>query len=170
MRPFFCQKYVFSGKSLPDFSKLYPRNYLKMFPTGELVFIAAENTANELATGGFAKNILVLALDEQNSAANKAFIAKVLQAATLDLAKDALFAEVAANQPVNCFAGLAERPKFIFVFGLLPAQVGLQASVQPYQTLSFHGATWLFADALGTLEPDPARKRKLWEALKPLFL
>ncbi len=141
-----------------------------MFPNGELIFLAAENSATELATGDFAKNILVLALDEQNSAANKAFIAKVLQAANLDLAKDALFAEVAANQAVNCFAGLTERPKFIFVFGLLPAQVGLQASIQPYQTMSFHGATWLFADALGALEPDPARKRKLWEALKPLFI
>ena len=141
-----------------------------MFPTDELIFKAAESTVNRLATGDFAKNILVLALAEPGSAGNRAFIAKVLSAASLDLTADTFFAEVPDGMPINCFAGLSKRPKFILVFGLPPAQVGLLAAVQPYQAFHFHDATWLFADALSILEPDPVRKKKLWEALKPLFL
>lgn len=141
-----------------------------MFPIGELVFKAAESTVQDMADGGFAKNILVLALDEPNNAGNRAFIAKVLSAANLDLSADTLFAEIPAGTPVNCFSGLSERPKFILVFGLPPSQIGLFAAVQPYQALPFHGATWLFADSLSILEPDRDKKGKLWSVLKELFL
>lgn len=141
-----------------------------MFPEGELIFHAAESSVSSLAEGDFAKNILVMVLSEPNSPGNKAFIAKVLSAANLDLAADTCFAEVPAGTPVNCFAGLPERPKFILVFGLPPAQVGLFAAVQPYQPLHFHGANWVFADALSILEPDRDKKGKLWNILKTLFL
>ena len=141
-----------------------------MFPIGELVFRAAESSVKELGTGAYAKNILVLALAEPNSPGNRSFIAKILSAASLDLSTDTLFAEIPAETPVNCFAALDNRPQFILVFGLSPTQLGLQAAVHPYQAIMCHDATWLFADALSVLEPDPVRKKKLWEALKPLFL
>jgi hypothetical protein len=141
-----------------------------MFPTGELLFCAADNSVLELGNGKFAKKILLVALAEPNSNANQAFISKVLQAANLDLQNDALFVEVPENAAVNCFNGLAERPQYIFVFGLTPKQVGLQTFVPPYQSLQLNGSTWLFADSLANLEPDREKKGKLWVALKALFL
>ena len=94
----------------------------------------------------------------------------MLSAANLDLQADALFAELNAGQAINCFAGLAQRPKYIFVFGLPPVQVGLQANVQLYQPVELQGTTWVFADALSVLEPDRDKKGKLWGILKALFL
>jgi hypothetical protein len=145
-------------------------NCSNMFPSDTLVFLAAENTVGHVARGGYAKKILVLALAEPNSVANQAFIAKVLLAAGLQLEQDCLFAEISTDVPVNCFGGMPERPAYILVFGLPPAQTGISAAIQPYQTAHFHGATWLFADAISLLEPDPVRKKKLWEALKPVFV
>lgn len=141
-----------------------------MFTIEELVYRVAEVSVNDLAKGNFTKKILILALDEPNCPGNIDFITKVLSAAKLDLLEDTLFAEVSANTPINCFAGLPERPKFILVFGLQPAQVGLMALAQPYQAIDINGSTWLFADPLSVLEPDRAKKGKLWEALKGIFL
>lgn len=141
-----------------------------MFATEELVYRVAEASVSDLAKGNFTKKILILALSELNTPGNIEFITKVLSAANLDLLEDTLFAEIPANTPVNCFTGLMERPKFILVFGLHPAQVGLAALVQPYQTVDLNGSTWLFADSLSVLEPDRAKKGKLWEALKGIFL
>lgn len=141
-----------------------------MFPSGELVFKAAESTVSDRFEGGFAKNILILALAEENSVANRAFIAKVLSAANLDLAADACFAEISEAEPVNCFSGFPERPKYILAFGLPPTQIGFSAAIQPYEALHFHGVHWLFADSISILEPDRDKKGKLWTALKTLFL
>ena len=141
-----------------------------MFPSGELVFRAAESSIPDLGNGSFARQIIVLALAEPNSPGNRAFIAKVLAAANLDLSDDAFYAEIPCDQPVNCFTGMNDRPKFILVFGLSPAQVGLQAAAPAYQPIQLHGATWLFADALSVLEPDRDKKGKLWTVLKTLFL
>jgi hypothetical protein len=141
-----------------------------MFPTGELVFRSADSTINGLSEGLYGKNMLVLALAEADSAANKLFLAKVLSAANLNLDSDALFSEVPVGEPINCFVGLPARPKFILVFGLSPAQVGLQAAIQPYQVAHLHQVTWLFADAVSQLEPDREKKGKLWSVLKEIFL
>ncbi len=143
---------------------------MDMFATEELVFRVAEVAVTDLAQGNFTKKILILALKEPNNAGNIDFVTKVLSAAKLDLAKDTLFAQVPGDTPVNCFGGLPERPEFILVFGLQPAQVGLKALAQPYQPFTLNGCTWLFSDALSVLEPDRAKKGKLWEALKGLFL
>ena len=141
-----------------------------MFPTGELVFRTANSTINDLSAGLYGKNIVVLALAEPDSEANKVFLSTVLSAAKLDLVSDTFFVEIPAGEPINCFVGLRERPKFILVFGLSPAQVGLQAAIQPYQVTLLHQVTWLFADSISQLEPDRDKKGKLWSALKEIFL
>lgn len=141
-----------------------------MFATEELVFRVAEVPVTDLAKGNFTKKILILALSEPNNPGNIEFVTKILSAAGLALSEDTLFAEITAGTAVNCFAGLPERPKFILVFGLQPAQVGLKALAQPYQPFTINGCTWLFSDALSVLEPDRAKKGKLWEALKALFV
>jgi hypothetical protein len=137
----------------------------------DLIFLAAEKTALAEAEGHFARKVVVLAVQEPNSAANRDFLAKVLSAAGLNLQNDTLFAEIPAQEPVSIAPDLQERkPGFVLVFGIPPAQLGLSVQAAYYQPVSFYGATWLFSDALSSLEPDKQKKSMLWNALKQLFL
>ncbi len=143
-----------------------------MFSPDELIFIAPERAASEFSQENFARRVWVLALKEPDfSAANKAFLAKVLAAANLNLEKDTFFAEIPASEPLHFSADLKQKqPERVLVFGLPPAQLGLKIEIQFYKTIAFYGADWLFADALSALEPDKNRKSQLWSALKQMFL
>jgi hypothetical protein len=142
-----------------------------MLLANELLFLTAEKSACANATGGFARQLMVLVLEEPNASANRDFLAKVLAAANLNLSQDALLAEIPAQESralANDLKALA--PKQVLVFGLTPAQLGLSFEVQTYQPLNFYGHTWLFAEKLSTLEPDKTKKTQLWTALKQIFL
>jgi hypothetical protein len=143
-----------------------------MFAPDELIFIAPERSATEFSKGDFSRRIWVLALEEPDfSAANKAFLSKVLAAANLNLEKDTLFAEVPASEPLHFSTDLKQkRPEQVLVFGLPPGQLGLAIEFQLYKPTSFYSADWLLADALSVLEPDKNRKTQLWSALKQMFL
>jgi len=142
-----------------------------MLLSNELLFQAAEKSACASATGGFARQLMVMALSEPTAAANRDFLAKVLAAANLDLAQDALLAEILTHEPITIAPDLTiQQPKQVLVFGLSPSQLGLSFEVQPYQPLQFYGSTWLFADKLSVLEPDKQKKGQLWAALKQIFL
>jgi hypothetical protein len=144
----------------------------KMFSPDELIFIAPERAATEFYQGSFARRVWVLALDEPDfAAANKAFLAKVLAAANLNLEKDTLFAEIPASEPLHFSADLKQKqPERVLVFGLPPAQLGLTIEIQLYRPTAFYGIEWLFADTLSALEPDKNRKSQLWSTLKQMFL
>jgi hypothetical protein len=143
-----------------------------MFSPDDLIFLASERTASDLSEGGFARRMWVLALDEPAiSGANKEFLAKVLAAASLNLEKDTLFAEIPASEPVNFSTDLKRKqPEYVLVYGLPPSQLGLTIEAPLYRPVVFYGVTWLFADALSVLEPDKNRKGQLWSALKQMFL
>ena len=142
-----------------------------MLLSKELLFFAAEKSALSKAEGGFARNVLVLMLEEPNAIANRDFLAKVLTAANLNLAQDALLAEIPAGESHTLAPDLQERqPKQVLIFGLSPAQLGLSFDIQAYQPFAFYGCTWLFADRLSALEPDKVKKSQLWVALKQMFL
>lgn len=142
-----------------------------MLLSNELLFFTAEKSALAEAEGGFARRVAVLALEEPGAAANRDFLAKVLTAASLNLAQDALLAEIPAGESRALAPDLTERrPNQVLVFGLSPAQLGLSFEVQAYQPLAFYGCQWLFADKLSALEPDKAKKTQLWSALKQMFL
>ena len=137
-----------------------------MFATESLVFKTADKTLSEHGAGGFAKQILVLSAAD----GGKAFIQKVLGAANLDLAADAIYMEADDQIPVNCFSGLPDTPAFVLVFGLSPQQIGLSVQLSAYQPVQIRNTTWLFADATQVLEPNKDKKGQLWAALKALFL
>ena len=140
-----------------------------MFSFEELVFRASDQSVSTLSKGKFARQILVLTLAESDSN-HISFINKVLAAVKLDLEVDALYAEVAPGQAINCFSGLKSPPKFVLVFGLSPKHVRCFANVRAYEPLSINRCTWLFADALSILEPNRDKKTQLWNALKSVFL
>ncbi|MBK6993891.1 MAG: hypothetical protein KA138_02560 [Saprospiraceae bacterium] len=142
-----------------------------MVLSNELLFIAAEKSALAEAVGGFAREVMVLALNEPNAKTNREFLAKVLLAANLNLEQDALLAEIPANEPRSLAPDLNQRqPKQVLVFGLSPIQLGLSFEVQAYQPMPFYGSIWLFADSLSALESDKTKKTQLWSALKQMFL
>lgn len=142
-----------------------------MLLANELVFFAAEKTALNQAEGGFARQVMVLMLEENNASANRDFLTKVLAAANLNLAQDTLLASIPADEPHALAPDLKERqPKQILVFGIHPAQLGLRLEFPTYQPFNFYGCTWLFADKLSVLEPDKNKKSQLWTALKQIFL
>lgn len=142
-----------------------------MLLANELLFLTAEKSAASNATGGFARQLLVLVQEEPNASANRDFLTKILAAANLNLAQDALLAEIPAHESRSLATDLkALAPKQILVFGLTPAQLGLSFELQAYQPLNFYGYTWLFAEKLSTLEPDKTKKTLLWTALKQIFL
>jgi len=142
-----------------------------MLLSNELLFIAAEKPACSTAIGNFARQIMVLALEEPNAAANRDFLTKVLAAAQLNLAEDTLFAEIPAGEARALAPDLKEhQPKHVLVFGLSPAQLGLSFEIPVYQPFVFYGHTWLFADKFSALEPDKNKKTQLWTALKQMFL
>lgn len=142
-----------------------------MILSNELLFFAAEKSALDHSEGGFARQLMVLALAEPMATTNRDFLTKVLAAANLNLAQDAVFAEIPSNEPVALAPDLKLRePKQVLVFGISPAQLGLSVEVQLYQPLQFYGSTWLFADKLSVLEPDKQKKGQLWTAIKQIFL
>jgi len=142
-----------------------------MLLANELLFLTAEKSACANATGGFARQLMVLVLEEPNASSNRDFLSKVLAAANLNLPQDALLAEIPAQESRALATDLkALGPKQVLVFGLTPAQLGLSFEIQAYQPLNFYGHTWLFAEKLSTLEPDKTKKTQLWTALKQIFL
>lgn len=143
----------------------------QMLLSNELLFIAADKTAFAQAEGGFARQVAVLVAQETNAAEGRAFLAKVLAAANLNLAQDTLLAALPVQESCAIAPDLTQhKPKFVLVFGFSPKHLGLSAQVEPYQPTSFYGCTWLFADRLSVLEPDKNKKTQLWTALKQIFL
>jgi hypothetical protein len=125
----------------------------------------------ESAEGGFARRVLILAAATGDEVANRAFLEKVLAAAQIQLATDALLAKIAPEGAARLFPDFSlQQPAFVLVFGLAPAQLGLRLDAPAYRPFAFSGAQWLFADALADLEPDRAKKSQLWAALQAMFL
>jgi hypothetical protein len=142
-----------------------------MLLPGEITFHVPDQSVFHQSEGGFARRVLILASAKGDEAASRAFLEKVLSAAKIELATDALLAKVAPEGAARLFPDFSlQQPAFVLVFGLAPAQLGLRLDVPLYQPFAFSGAQWLFADALPTLEPDRAKKSQLWAALQAMFL
>lgn len=136
-----------------------------------LLFLAADKTAFQGASGGFARKVGVLMLEEAMAAANRDFLEKVLQAAQLNLANDTLLAEIPAGESRLIAPDLqAKKPAQLLIFGIPPAQLGLSIEISQYHPTPFLGCTWLFADNLSTLAADVTKKKQLWSALQQMFL
>lgn len=139
--------------------------------TDELLFIAPEGDFLANAAGGFARQVLVVSVSEPGFVQGREFLAKVLAAAKLDFGKDTLFVEIPENEPLALVrAAQRKHAGVVLVFGILPAQAGLNVQANYYQPFQFGGTTFLFSEKLSLLEPDRDRKGKLWNALKIIFL
>lgn len=98
------------------------------------------------------------------------FLSKIVGAIQLDFENDTL--SIALTQDTTCsFRSLKEFDvKHLFVFGRTPAQLGIQASITPYQMLKINDCHLFFADDLNELAASQNKKRLLWNHLKSTFL
>jgi hypothetical protein len=142
-----------------------------MFNEDELIYLAPEQSVLEGAEGSFARKALILVQAEPEFAGNRDFLTKVLSAVQLDLERDALLATATPGTALRLMPDLRKnQTEYVLVFGIPPAQLGLNIETSLYRTVFFYGIHWLFADKLSALEPDRAKKGLLWTALKQLFL
>lgn len=142
-----------------------------MYSASDLLFRIPDKSVLEKASGGFARRIFVLALQEPDYPGGIDFLSKILTAARLNLEKDTLFAVIEPTEAPALLPAITQKQaQTILVFGLPLSQLGIQAEIPLYQPQIFYGTTFLCADKLSILEPDKNRKGKLWQALQHLFL
>ena len=143
-----------------------------MYSSNDLIILAPEQSVFQTATGEFARQVLVLSLSDPATAdSTRPFLSKILAAAQLNLAQDALFVELPLTQPVSLLTDTRQKkPEQVLVFGLPARQLGLNMEITPYQPFVFQQITFLFADPLSVLEGDKEKKGALWTALKSIFL
>ncbi|MBK9335467.1 MAG: hypothetical protein IPM98_02295 [Lewinellaceae bacterium] len=142
-----------------------------MFSENDKIYQIPENALLKNARGEFFKRVLVIAQAELMHPGNLDFLKKILFAAGLDLSKDALFVELQEADQVALFpVEQTKQPESVLVFGVSPAQLGLNIQIPLYQPTPFYGMTFLFSDKLSELEPDKIRKANLWQALRQMYL
>ena len=120
-------------------------------------------------TPQISQKVLIL-VDEELLPSDLLFLEKILNAVHLDIdGVDLLNVHGTGN--VN-FSELLQG-KYIhhfFTFGVPFSRINLDILMDRYQPVRFDGITFLMADSLPAIETDVALKKKLWEALKKVFL
>lgn len=121
------------------------------------------------ATPMLSQKVLIL-VDEDLLPSDLLFLEKILKAVNLDIAgvdllnihgtKTIDFADVLAGKYIHHF----------FTFGVPFTRLNLDILMDRYQPIRFDGITFLMADPLPVIEADVVLKKKLWEALKKIFL
>jgi len=142
-----------------------------MFSENDKIYKAEPKSLLEIARGEYTKRVLVVMQEEPAYPGNLEFVKKILGAAGLDLEKDTLFAPVVMSESALVLPALkTKHPDQVLVFGLVPAQLGLNIQASFYKPVSFLGTTFLFAEKLSVIESDKSRKTGLWQALRQIFL
>ncbi len=63
------------------------------------------------------------------------------------------------------------QPRVVFLFGIMPVQLGISSLFRLCEMNRFDGAIWLPAPGIAALEQQPELKRQLWlSGMKPVFL
>ncbi|MBO0933166.1 hypothetical protein [Fibrella aquatilis] len=115
------------------------------------------------------QKVLIL-VDDELLPSDLLFLEKILKAVHLDIEGVDLL-NVHGTSNVN-FQELLSG-KYIhhfFTFGVPFSRINLDILMDRYQPVRFDGITFLMADPLPAIETDVALKKKLWEALKKIFL
>lgn len=141
-----------------------------MFTPNDTLYQAPDADLLPMLQGGFARRVLLLLVQEEESAPARAFLEKILGAVQLNLERDTLWAEISENSPVDVPAVVRKKqPDAVLVFGLSPQVCGLQADFSAYHPTHFYQTVFLFADRLSFIEREKDAKAKLWLALRQIF-
>ena len=113
--------------------------------------------------------VLLLA-DEELDPSNLLFLEKILRAVNLNIdgvdllnlhgVKDVDFEALVQDKKIHHF----------ITFGVPFSRIHLDIAMDRYLPVRFFGITFLMADSLPTIEADQLLKKRLWGALKQIFL
>lgn len=140
------------------------------------VYNIEENDNEILKKNIFGRNqkgiIIVYSVDVEkfNSENAKDFLEKIVKAIGLNLEQDTLCVPLTQDMPCS-FRSLNEfNVKHLFVFGLTPRQMGIQAQISNYESVQLNNCDLFFADNLYELSTNQNKKRALWNHLKETFI
>ena len=121
------------------------------------------------ATPQISQKVLIL-VDEEMLPSDLLFLEKILKAVHLDIeGVDLLNVHGTTNVNFNELL-TGKYIHHFFTFGVPFSRINLDILMDRYQPIRFDGITFLMADSLPAIETDVVLKKKLWEALKKVFL
>lgn len=134
--------------------------------------------ANQHLEGRANQGVMVIMAGEAKEIEpDKAYLTNILKAAQLTpIEEKVAFLAVSPHQSIPLVQLMqAAQCHTALIFGLPPAQAGLQAALQPYVATRLAGYTFLWSHSPATISADRARNDNtkagaLWQALKTLFL
>lgn len=115
--------------------------------------------------------VLVITCPLENEGKDQEQLLKMLQACRIDSTK--LHILELPEQKRLAWHLIREKlnPKYVFLVGVEPEQLGMSVMLMPNQVTQFDGAVWIITWSMPVLEKNPDAKRHLWNyGLKPVFI
>lgn len=127
----------------------------------------ADENETTIFTGKNTKQILLIANEVDDDA--KDFLKRVIEnGLKIPFDETAL---VNFSQQHFSFAKLVGelKPKYVFCFGLKPADLKMNIEIVPYQALHFHGCEVVFSSSVKDVAKSEQLKKVFWDAMKKMF-
>lgn len=143
-------------------------SYLNLlFQNAELISLGEEHRGKLTIEDVNGKDVIIATASELTSE-EKTFLSKILTSIKLDL-KDVVLVNLKNSPPFHQLKSKFQ-VKRVVLFGLTPAQLGLNIAHENYQPLHFMNTVILPADSLQTIHDNDSSKTQLWKAMKKIFL
>jgi len=146
-------------------------NILSTKPFGMQIFAVPkpEDTLQQ-CIGSNQKHLLVVYKEDEQQAANKDFLAKILGAAKFDIERDILLLKI-TNQSNYSFTEISNKKmvKYALFFGVTPGKFGLNFNFQLYQHFTHQDIRFMVVDDLAEIAKNKQLKAALWNSLKEMF-
>lgn len=132
--------------------------------------LEASDLINQNTSNSF-KVMVVLEAQEDKDLLD-GLLNKILAAIKIDLTEDVcLIKTPEPSHKLNILKSIKDlKIKKVLCFGLQPKDLTLNFSTTLYKPMQVGDMTFLFADALSTLDKEPDRKKALWNNLQEIFL
>lgn len=117
------------------------------------------------------KKLVVLRSKEDESTAIDEMFHKMMAAIHIDIDKDVAIIRLEDSAEVLESVNWISKSmnQHVLVFGLSPAQIGLNINHLPYRPMRLYNSSILFCHTLEAIHFDVNLKKRLWKALKEQF-
>ena len=129
---------------------------------------AITETSNPLIIGDHKATTVIVTYDADFNEYNE-LISKIFKAVNIDLANQAMIVQLKENQEINLASHLTDGTQKIFVFGINPKLLGLNASFKAYREYKTEDFYIVFSHALKDLSTQTNFKKALWTVLQESF-
>ena len=120
-------------------------------------------------TGNNSKGILVICQNFNNSEISD-FLKKILAAVNTDIDVDCALLDIKYDTEITWSELMrSKKQEKVLLFGIEPAQLGLNLKLVKYQLLNWNGMKILYSDSLEHVLADKNKKGFLWRELQLMF-